>query len=117
MFYYILLLHWFGDFVFQMRWMAVNKSHNQSALLAHGLVYGLTLTIGLLLISTSIQGSFILFLILNTSAHILTDMLTSKITSFLHNKEQMYLFFMVIGLDQLIHITTLLLSYQVFFEK
>jgi membrane-bound metal-dependent hydrolase YbcI (DUF457 family) len=98
--------------------MAVNKSHNQLALLAHGLTYGAVLTVGLLFYSKSITyENLALFILLNTSAHILTDMITSKMTSFLYKKDQTYLFFMVIGLDQFIHTATLLLSYQTFFEK
>lgn len=118
MLYYIILLHWIGDFVCQVRWMAVNKSTNQLALLTHGLTYGLILAIGLFVIPQfAALEMLVLFLVLNTSAHTLTDMITSKMTSFLYKKGQMYLFFMVIGFDQMIHMMTLLLSYQVFLTK
>lgn len=38
-FYYILFIHYLGDFVFQNTWMATNKSKNLLALSTHVLIY------------------------------------------------------------------------------
>lgn len=119
MLYFLLLLHFVADFIFQHRWMANNKSHNQLALLSHILVYGTVLTTGLYFVMPeSVPLSvFIMFIAFNLVAHYITDAITSKITSFFFKKQQIYLFFVTVGFDQLIHSCTLILSCQVFLEK
>jgi hypothetical protein len=119
MLYLLLLLHFVGDFVCQFRWLANNKSHNQLALLLHGLIYGAVLTSGMyfMIPETIPLTIFILWAAFNIVAHIITDAITSKMTSFFYKRQWMYLFFVIIGLDQLIHACTLIMSCRVFFEK
>lgn len=119
MVYYLFFLHWVGDFVLQHRWMANNKSHNRWALMLHCLVYSATLAGGLYWLRPEYVTlpEFGLFIFFNLCAHYLTDSITSKITAYLYSKQQFYLFFVVIGLDQLIHISTLLLSCQFIVER
>lgn len=119
MIYYLLALHYLADFPFQIRWMANNKSHNQLALLAHILTYGSVLTAGLyyLMPETVPLSTFIMFIAFNVVCHYVTDSITSKITSFLWKKQQIYLFFSTIGFDQLVHTCTLIFSCRMFLEK
>lgn len=118
MLYYILLLHFVSDFIFQHRWMARNKSHNQRALLAHVFTYGVVFAAGFYyMLPDSVPLTiFIIFMLFNVVAHYMTDAITSKMTSFLHDKSE-YLFFVVIGFDQLIHGCTLIFSCRMFLEK
>ena len=90
----ILIAHFVGDFILQSEWMALNKSKRVLPLLAHGLVYSIALAIILQNpIYAGIQGGL----------HIVVDFFTSKATRWLWEKHETRLFFVVIGLDQLIH--------------
>src|SRR5271170_6974932 len=98
MLYYLLLLHWLGDFVFQWRYIANNKSHNQLVLLLHGLIYIITLTLGLVwLLPDKVPMSvFIMFLAFNVGIHIITDAITSKMTAFFYKKGWIHAFFTIV---------------------
>jgi hypothetical protein len=93
--------------------MARNKSHNQIALLMHVLIYGATLFVGFYLAGVPLNP-LLLFVIFNTVAHYMVDAITSKITSPLWQKQQYYLFFLTIGIDQCIHFCTLIFSGEMF---
>jgi len=99
--------------------MAENKSKNNLALVLHGLVYGSVLSVGIYLVLPEAVplSIFVMFALFNTVAHIITDAITSKISSYFWKKEWTYLFFLTIGTDQCIHTCTLVLSCQVFLEK
>lgn len=92
----ILSLHFIADFIFQTDWMAINKSKSLWPLSAHILVY-----------ATIISTLGIKFGLINGVAHWITDFFTSRATSCLWKKEKRHWFFVVIGLDQLIHAITL----------
>lgn len=112
MIYYLLLTHFIGDFLLQSNWMALNKSKSWNALLSHTGLYALCfLPLGL----RFALATFVL--------HTLTDAVTSRITSklwfmerslmgtnlwFFKRDNSRHWFFVVIGLDQLIHGITLL---------
>lgn len=94
--------HFVGDFLLQSDWMALNKSKwNQSldgfnALGIHCLVYAACfLWVGW------VFAGITLF------AHLITDAITSKITTKLWLAEKRHWFFVMIGFDQLIHFYTL----------
>lgn len=125
----ILFAHWFSDFVLQSHWMATNKSKNILALSSHVLVYtvsmGVTLiTIGILLSVTPIWASVIMammtpvtyvkWILLNGLLHFVTDFFTSKMTAVLWQKNDFHNFFVVVGLDQFIHYTCLILTLLLF---
>lgn len=117
---FLLVLHFVADFMLQSNWMAVNKSKNWYALTAHVGVYSLAFTL--------FFGP--LFGLVTFATHFATDALTSRWCRRLfpfvpspHDAKTLYdfegldgrsrhWFFTVIGLDQLIHYTTLALTYN-----
>jgi hypothetical protein len=113
---YLLCIHWFADFVLQTRWQAENKSKNNIALSRHVLVYTTVLFLaGFPLVSRVIMNEWSYFVLLNGILHFCTDYITSRITSRLYAKQDYHNFFVVIGLDQLIHQLTLAFTMLYFF--
>ena len=105
----ILVAHWLADFVFQTDTMAKGKSKSSWILGHHVLVYSFTMTAPAVLFMPSTSAAC-LFLALNAAAHFVTDWLTSRWTSRLRAEGHIHAFFVVIGLDQLIHTVTLIAS-------
>lgn len=111
----ILFCHWLFDFFFQSDDMSKNKSKCNEALMNHVATY----TIGLLIIvllnyMVFLDGSFLQFIIsmigfvfINSVAHFTTDYVTSRASSALYKEERYHDFFVVIGVDQMIHYITL----------
>ncbi len=100
----LLGVHWIADFVLQTHWQASNKSKNLIALGRHVGIYTITLCFG----AGILFGPFgIGFALVNGALHFATDFFTSKWTSALYAKQDWHNFFVVVGLDQLIHQTTL----------
>lgn len=96
----LIWLHFFADFILQTDWMAINKSKKNLALGIHVVVYSLPF----LVISP-------LYAIINGIAHFATDWLSSRATTKLWEKEQRHWFFVVIGADQAVHMSTLVATY------
>ena len=93
-------VHWFADFIVQTNWMAKGKSSSNFALTLHVMSYAMFLIpFGLL------------FSVVNFFAHWVTDYYTSRWTTRLWKAEKRHRFFIVIGLDQALHLTVLVLSY------
>ena len=97
MIYAIIWAHFFGDFILQSDWMAKNKSDNLTALVLHGLSYGVPL----------IYFGWE-FACVNMGWHMAVDAVTSKITKQLWLAEKRHWFFVIIGADQAIHLTVLI---------
>ena len=97
-------VHFVADFVFQSDWMAINKSKNSLiGLSAMGIHIGIySLTIG------AVFGWR--FAAINGLLHLATDMVTARATSYLWSIQKRHWFFVVIGLDQAIHLTCLVLT-------
>lgn len=95
----VLFLHWIGDFVLQSDWMAKNKSKSNKVLLIHTSVYCLPL----LWFGWK-------FALINMALHTVTDFFTSRATSKLYASGKIHWFFVVIGFDQFIHTTCLILT-------
>ncbi len=128
----IVFAHWVSDFVLQSGWMATNKSHNWSALAAHVVTYTVSMaTIMLIFITVTAYinmnntglyavlfaffpvavGYFIvMWAVINGVLHFITDAITSRITSKLWQKNDMHNFFVVVGLDQLVHYACLFIT-------
>ena len=95
----LIWLHWIADFVAQADWMAKGKSSSNKALTAHIAIYSLFLLI---------LGPK--YALVNGALHWITDYFTSRQTKKLWEKKEVHNFFVVIGLDQAIHMTTLFLT-------
>lgn len=103
----LLLVHWVADFVLQTHWQATNKSKRLDALSYHVANYTLVLgTVAFVLFG--VWG--LAFAAVNGALHFATDFCTSRWTSHLYARQDYHNFFVVIGLDQLIHQYTLAIT-------
>lgn len=92
----IYIVHYIADFLLQTRWMGENKSTKNIALLAHIFVY------------TAVMGLFgIKYAVVNGVIHLVVDYISSRVGGYYYKKGNLYMFWAIIGLDQLIHILTL----------
>ena len=95
----IIWIHFIGDFVLQSTKMALNKWNSLKWLYFHCVVYGIPLVyFGLK------------FALINVVLHFMVDFVTAKITHHLWEKKEVHWFFVVIGWDQAIHFSCLLLT-------
>jgi hypothetical protein len=112
----LLAVHWVADFVLQTHWQATNKSKRSDALAAHIATYYGALLVASCVIFFGAPFSLILaFAVINGAAHFATDYVTSRITSRLWAQQRWHDFFVVVGLDQLIHHLTLIVTMWLFF--
>jgi len=99
-------IHFVADFPLQTDKMAINKSTSNRWLLAHVTCYSLP---------------FLLFgwrfALVTFCLHFVTDYFTSRGTSWLWKHEKRHWFFCLIGFDQAIHLTTLILTYHFLLAK
>lgn len=115
----VLVMHWLADFVFQTDAMAKGKSKSNRVLTSHVLTYTM---IGLILVAPAMLVMTVLGLkhearlymaalpmvwLLNAPFHWVTDYYTSRWSGRLWAQGRVHDFFVVIGLDQLIHQLTL----------
>jgi len=126
----ILIAHFVADFMLQTHYMASNKSENVWVLVQHIITY----TIAFFIIFGSswfilswffeptVSAEIWLKLtigisLINGILHYLIDFFTSKITKHLWNKKQYHNFFVIIGLDQLLHTSLLVISFAQMLEN
>ena len=112
----ILIGHFIADFILQSDWMAINKSKDNVPLAFHCLVYAdIMFFMACILFYKEIVGhNWIMpfsWLAINTLLHFITDYFTSRINADLWKNGKRHWFFVNIGFDQLIHYTTLILTY------
>lgn len=114
---YILLVHWFADFILQTRHMATRKSSSNYYLTLHVAVYSIA-TVLLWVLLTLVNGdtltmfAFFTILFVTFVTHWITDYITSRYTTKFYLAKKNKEFFGVIGFDQWIHAATLLLTYN-----
>lgn len=120
----IVVAHFFADFVAQSGYMATKKSSSFTVLCQHALMYGAVFSSVYILFRTLVgmglgESYFpsalnvVNWLVVNTLIHLCVDYVTSKRNSKLYNLEDKHDFFVGVGLDQLIHYVTLILTYAV----
>ena len=109
----ILIIHWVADFIFQTHYMATNKSKSVAVLGEHIFVYTSILTcISVMIFAPYISPALIAqWALCNGCFHFVTDYFTSKLTSKLYAENKVHEFFAIVGLDQLIHTLTLILTF------
>ncbi|RUP42182.1 MAG: DUF3307 domain-containing protein [Acinetobacter sp.] len=113
----LMLSHWVADFLCQTDWMAQNKSKSWRALLLHTFTYSTVMSI-LFTGYTTLAGFefslmlFFQFWFITFISHTATDYVTSRWTSKLWQQQKVHWFFVVIGFDQLMHYTQLLLTFK-----
>ena len=100
----VLAIHWVADFVCQSRWMGCNKSKSLKILGYHTLLYTMILTA-----VTSMLCIPLWYGLVNGVLHGAIDYKSSKVTSKLWDLGEDHNFWVVIGLDQLVHVSLLVL--------
>lgn len=109
----ILTSHFVADFVLQTNQMATLKSRSIQWLSYHVGVYTLAMATLMVIFLTPSDVpllSVVLWVLVNGALHWMQDFGTSRWTSKLWAKHDVHNFFVVIGLDQLLHYTTFLLT-------
>jgi hypothetical protein len=121
---YILFTHFVADFVMQTHKMSQNKSTSIKWLTVHILSYLkgmlasaiiLYLSMGFIWNMTVSPLRIVSFCLLNAALHWVTDYFTSKQTKKLWEQQRVHDFFVMIGLDQFIHATCLILTFYFIF--
>lgn len=115
-----LFAHFIGDFICQTDKMAINKSSKFDELLNHIIVYTISLSIIISILSIifnyNINNIFI-FIGINFIFHLIIDFFTSKLNSYLWKNDNRHWFFVSIGFDQFLHIAILYITYLLCFIK
>lgn len=106
--------HFIADFLLQTDEMAINKSKSFKWLSIHAFVYGLPFYVIFGLTHSFLFG--VLYALVNAFLHWIVDAITSRITAKLWEAGERHWFFVVIGLDQAIHYTCLILTYFILLE-
>ena len=97
---FIIWMHLFSDFFLQTDKMAINKSTSNKWLTYHVLVY--VMPFWICCGPAYAAANFVL--------HFITDFISSRCTSYLWKKNERHWFFTVIGIDQALHMTALILT-------
>lgn len=97
----IIWTHFFADFILQTDKIAKNKGNDNRILTLHVLIY-----------SAPFFWFGATFVAITAVTHFITDYFTSRWTTKLYNAGKRHWFFVVIGFDQAIHMTTLILTYE-----
>jgi hypothetical protein len=114
---FIIFVHWVSDFVLQTQHMSTRKSSSNYYLTLHVMVYSFstivlwTLVFPLLSVKLAAGTVWVSFLLIFVT-HWITDYFTSRRTSKLYKEEKYHDFFVVIGFDQVLHYTQLLLIFN-----
>jgi hypothetical protein len=106
----ILLGHFVGDYLLQTRWMFSNKAPFNGALLAHCVVYIFTVFFFLqtyCLLTGKVYDGILSYIAINFVLHLLLDGVVSNVTKVYLKRFDYGSFFVVLGLDQTIHVLTL----------
>lgn len=103
----ILFAHWMADFVAQTDQMAKNKSTSMRWLISHVAAYGAFVAVMLIVLLGKLP---LIWLLVNVLLHGCVDFVTSRITSRLYRAGETHWFFVVIGFDQFLHTSMLLVT-------
>jgi hypothetical protein len=102
----IFFSHWVGDYLFQGNIVAMRKRTSLRWLALHVLGYSISLSLfSFIIFPSSIALSFVIW---NTGLHFITDLITSRAA--VRYEENQRVYHLIIGFDQLIHYTTLIVT-------
>lgn len=107
--------HFIGDFVLQWDAVAMAKSSSNLALTQHIAVYVMSLIV-ILPLAINWRAALLLAFT-NGACHWITDWFTSRWTKKLWAAQRRHDFFVVIGLDQFIHLATFFISCAMLVRK
>lgn len=96
----VIWTHFVADFILQSRDVARNKSNSNIVLAQHVLIYGIPLLI--------VFGPW--YALVNVILHFITDYITSRATKKAWAEKKEHKFFTIIGADQAVHMTCLVLT-------
>lgn len=120
----IIIIHFIVDFFFQKRSNALNKHHSILALLEHGVTYTILTLIFTIIaayifldISTISLPILVIYFLYNGAIHTIIDYFTSKINHILYDPKNLGPFIKGLGIDQCLHIITLITSYIIVFSN
>lgn len=108
--FFILILHFIGDFKLQTDEQAKKKSTSNRFLFYHVITYSLLFFIFMWILSRSFKFA-LLYFVITFITHFITDYITSRSVKKYYEKNDTHTMFFIIGLDQLIHYTTLILGW------
>ena len=104
----LMFFHLLMDFFLQSHYIAVNKSKCNYILFQHVFLYTIGLSwFGLLYFNYNIEKTLI-FSFFTFITHFCTDYITSRVNSYFWSKNRLHDFFCSVGVDQYIHLLTLL---------
>lgn len=105
----IMTAHWVADFILQPTKLAIEKGKSLVALCSHTYVY--TIAMLFLCLPLTMFGvpdeKYLLFILVNGLLHGLVDYFTSRFRNKVYNEEDNHMFFVLVGLDQLLHLAIL----------
>lgn len=105
----MLWAHFIGDFILQSDKMALSKSSSNKWLSLHVLIYILPFVVVLW------TWNFVwVYVLTNAVLHFVVDYITSRAASRLWKADKRHWFFVVIGLDQVLHLNILLVTFAYF---
>lgn len=113
----LLIIHYIADYVFQPHRIGANKWNNFDLLTEHVFTYTIifwfigTFSAVLLHLSYNDTIKVLYFCIITFICHLTTDYFTSKWTHRLYEEQKYHNFFLVLGFDQLLHFTQIILTY------
>lgn len=108
---YIMLIHWIADFILQSDVMARNKSISNYWLTMHAMTYTFVMMCATAFPFTLIFNNpirWIMWIMANGILHWITDYFTSRGSSFFFKKQDFHNGFIVVGIDQYIHLICLM---------
>lgn len=99
---FLIWAHFVGDFILQTDEMAINKSKSNKWLVYHVGIYSLVLL-----------PWGLWFAAVNVALHFVTDYFSSRLSSYFWKAEKRHEFFVVIGADQALHMTALIVTVSI----
>lgn len=114
---YLLVAHFIADYVFQSTYTGMNKSKIFTVMVKHIFIYTSVLAVLCLPLFLFVPyGTFFTFIVCNAVMHMITDAITSRLSTKYYEQGRIYAFWKVIGIDQLAHYAVLFYTYVYFLK-